>query len=235
MGDSSAANPATLSAAFAGLFPSGVVAAELRAPADAAQLLPEEAACVSKQAVPKRMREFTGGRLCARRALEEFRVCGFPVRMAGDRQPLWPEPLIGSITHTTGLCAAAVAERRRLRALGLDTELADAAKEDLWPTLCTAAELAWIETLPRLRRSAAVTLIFSAKEAFYKCQYPLAGEWLNFHDVSVAVPEWGAAQGSFDIVPTRPIKLHELAPGPVPGSFRFHEEFVSAGVWLPAL
>ena len=62
-------------------------------------------------AVPKRIQEFADGRLCARRALEEFGVTNFPIRMARDRQPVWPDSLIGSITHTAGLCAAVVAER----------------------------------------------------------------------------------------------------------------------------
>src|SRR5450759_5866149 len=52
-----AVNPAILSTTIASLFPSGVVAAELRAPGDASLLLPEEAASVSN-AVPKRLQEF---------------------------------------------------------------------------------------------------------------------------------------------------------------------------------
>ena len=71
--DSAAANPATLSATFASLFPSGVVAAELRAPGDASLLWPEEAASVAN-AVPKRIQEFAAGRLCARRALAAMGV-----------------------------------------------------------------------------------------------------------------------------------------------------------------
>ena len=116
-----AVNPAILSATFASLFPSGVVAAELRAPGDASLLLPAEAQDMSN-AVPKRMQEFAAGRLCARRALAEFGVADFPVRVARDRQPLWPGFLVGSITHTAGICAAVVAERARLIALGVDTE-----------------------------------------------------------------------------------------------------------------
>ena len=36
------------------------------------------------------------------------------------------------------------------------------------------------------------TLIFSAKEAFYKAQYPLFKKWLNFKNVEITVsPETG--------------------------------------------
>jgi len=227
------ANPATLSPVIAGLFPDGVVAAELRAPGVAALLLPAEAEGVAN-AIPTRVQEFAAGRLCARRALAEFGVTGFPVRVARDRQPLWPEFLVGSITHTAGFCAAVVAERTSVMAVGLDSEVAGAAKEDLWASICAEAELTWLGALPRAQRAAAVTLNFSAKEAFYKCQYPLTGEWLSFHDLAVTPRGWGEAQEAFDIVPTRPIKLFDgarpMARATVKGSYRFHEGFVSAGV-----
>ena len=235
--DSAAANPAVLSATFASLFPLGVVATELRAPGDASLLWPEEAAGVAN-AVPKRIQEFAAGRLCARRALKEFGITNFPVRVAHDRQPLWPASLTGSITHTAGLCAAVVAERTRMMALGVDTEVAGAAKAELWSTICTPAELAWLDTLPRADQAAAVTLIFSAKEAFYKCQYPLVGEWLNFHDLCIAPLGWGESQGSFAVQATRPIAFlgrgtASLRAAPaLQCSYRIHDGFVSAGVCL---
>jgi 4'-phosphopantetheinyl transferase EntD len=237
--DSAAANPATLSATFASLFPSGVVAAELRAPGDASLLWPEEAASVAN-AVPKRIQEFAAGRLCARRALAEFGVTSFPVRVAHDRLPLWPEWLVGSITHTSGLCAAVVAERTREMALGVDSEVVGAAKAELWTTICAPAEMAWLDTLPRADQAAAATLIFSAKEAFYKCQYPLVGEWLNFHDLCIAPLAWGESQGTFAVHATRPIAFFNRlaatarAVPAVRCSYLFHNGFVSAGVCLAA-
>jgi 4'-phosphopantetheinyl transferase EntD len=131
-----------------------------------------------------------------------------------------------------------VAQRARAAALGLDTEIAGAVKESLWPSICAEAELSWLGTLPRAERAAAVTLLFSAKEAFYKCQYPLTGDWLNFHDLVVVPRDWGAARGTMQIDPVRPIKLFDGA-APVPrsavhGSYLFHEEFVSAGVCVAA-
>ena len=84
--------------------------------------------------MPKRIQEFAAGRLCARRALGEFGRRGFPIPVARDRQPFWPAGVVGSITHTAGLCAAVVAERSRLAALGVDTELGGAVKPELWPT-----------------------------------------------------------------------------------------------------
>jgi 4'-phosphopantetheinyl transferase EntD len=226
-------NPATLSSELAGLFPAGAVAAELRGPVDPKLLKPEEAAHLGR-AVPKRVQEFTAGRLCARQALAEFGLGDFPIEVAVDRQPVWPDLLLGSITHTSGFCAAVVAERRRLMALGLDSEVVGDVGREVWPKICVPLETAWIQSLPEAEHAAAVTLIFSAKEAFYKCQYGLVRERLNFHDARVEAPAWGAAEGVFRIHATRGIALLTHTTLPLQGRYRFHEEFVTAGMGLTA-
>jgi 4'-phosphopantetheinyl transferase EntD len=222
-----AANLAVLSPLIAGLFPAGVVAAELRAAGDPS-LLHESEAKVVLRAVPKRVGEFAAGRLCARRALAELGVTGFAVLAAEDRRPLWPAHLVGSITHTDGFCAAVGAERARFGSLGIDTEHAEGVKPELWPRICIEQESTWVASLEPGAQPRAVALIFSAKEAFYKCQYPVTGQHLNFWDLEVTPLDWGQASGSFSIAPTRPI----LAP-PREGKFRFHEAFISTGVFLP--
>jgi len=215
------------------LFPSGALAAELREPGDPSLLLPEEAQTLSR-AVIKRVQEFSAGRLCARVLLAEFGIHDFPIKAADDRQPLWPETLVGSITHTTGLCAAVVAQRTLLRAVGLDTEVAESVKAELWPFICTPTEIEWLGSLPKGQQAMAATLVFSAKEAFYKCQFPLVGERLGFHDVRVEALSWGAPRGSFIIHATRRIALAERAVLPLQGSYSFHEQFLSAGIALTA-
>jgi 4'-phosphopantetheinyl transferase EntD len=89
--------------------------------------------------------------------------------------------------------------------------------------------------LPAAERAAAVTLIFSVKEAFYKCQYPLTAEWLNFEDVRVQPLEWGATVGAVLIHANRGLKLQEWAALPMMGQYVFHEQFVTAGVALSRL
>jgi 4'-phosphopantetheinyl transferase EntD len=224
-------NPAHRSPTIESLFPPGVAAAELRTAGDPTLLEPKEAAAVSR-AVPKRAQEFAAGRLCARSALARFGVTGFAVRVASDRRPLWPDPFVGSITHTTGFCAAVIAARSRFASLGIDTEIAGAVKAELWPSICLPAELGWIEALPQEERARAATLIFSAKEAFYKCQYPSTGQRLSFFDLRIVPLEWGAAQGVFAVEAQAPLALFAV-PEPATRlltAYRFHEEFVSAGV-----
>jgi 4'-phosphopantetheinyl transferase EntD len=224
-------NPAHLSVSLSRLFSPGAVVAVLHEAADPDLLLPDEAASMGR-AVPTRLREFTAGRLCARRALAEFGVFDFPIRPAEDRQPVWPDSMAGSITHTDGFCAAVVAERRRIRALGVDSEVTGGVKVEIWSRICLPAELAWVRSLPESERGAAVTLIFSAKEAFYKCQYSVVRERLGFHDVSVEAGAWEGSDGVFRIHPARALAIAEHAPLPLQGRYLFHETWLTAGVDL---
>ena len=226
-------NPAILSPGLGDLFPPGVAVAELRRPGDVRQLYPAEAASL-KGSVPKRAAEFAAGRLCARRALAEFGIHDFAVRVGDSREPLWPPHMIGSITHTAGLCVAVVAQRGDLAAVGLDSEVVGQVPEEIWPTICLPEERAWLAALPEAVRAVGITLLFTAKEAFYKCQYPLVREWLDFHDLMVEPLNWGAAQGEYRVRSTRRIALEDRASLPVIGRFAIHEEFVSVGIALRA-
>jgi 4'-phosphopantetheinyl transferase EntD len=225
-------NPANLSTTLSDLFPPGALIAELRGSGDPHALYPDEARHVQK-AVKKRAEEFTAGRLCARLLLGEFGIRNFPIRVGADRQPLWPDTLVGSITHTTDFCAAVVAPKSRLRCVGIDTEIAGSVTPKLWRSICTPLETAWLGSLPDAERLAAATLIFSAKEAFYKCQYALTQERLGFHEAAVDVPGWGQKRGVFRIHANRSIALARYAALPLQGRYLFHERFITAGVALP--
>jgi 4'-phosphopantetheinyl transferase EntD len=227
-------NLAKLSTRLDGLFPAGARAAEMCEAADASLLLPAEARFLGR-AVPSRVQEFAAGRVCARRLLAEFGIMEFPLMMADDRQPIWPSTLVGSITHTRGFCAAVVAPRTHMAGIGIDCEVTDSVKEEFWPKLFTAAETTWLRSLPISQQAAAATLIFSAKEAFYKCQYPLVGERLGFGDATVEVLDWKATLGEFIIYPGGNSAIVRHAKLPLRGRYLFHEEFISTGVALPRI
>jgi enterobactin synthetase component D / holo-[acyl-carrier protein] synthase len=215
------------------LFPPGALAAEIREPGDLEALLPDERQ-YHRGAVQKRAQEFAAGRMCAHRLLAEFGIVDFPVKVAADRQPLWPDALVGSITHTTGFCAAVIASKKSLSAIGIDSEIAAGVKAKLWRGICTPSETAWLRSLPEAEQTAAATLIFSAKEAFYKCQYPLLGERFGFHDASVE-PAWGFGRGSFTIHVDGSVALARHASVPLTGRYLFHEQFITTGIALPIL
>lgn len=173
---------AAAEAALARLFPPGVAVALVGI--GAGELLPGEAAAVAG-AVPARVAEFAAGRLAARRALAALGHPAVAIPAGPDRAPCWPEGLAGSIAHAQGVAVAAV---RRGAPLGLDVEADAGLEPDLWPLICDPAELA---ALPAGDRGRAVRLVFAAKEAVYKAQYPLTGRLIGFDAVRVTLEEDG--------------------------------------------
>jgi 4'-phosphopantetheinyl transferase EntD len=224
-------NSAILSVDFEALFPDGVAAAELRGQGDASLLLPVESAGLGS-AVQTRVQEFAAGRLCARLALAQFGIHDFPLAVRGDRQPAWPPSMVGSITHTAGLCAAVVGEARRFVGLGLDCEVVGDVESELWPKICVPRETAWLRSLPPDEQARGSALIFAAKEAFYKCQYPAVGEFLGFHDIRLSIRGWNSGPCAFEVHASRALAVAAIAQFPVRGTYRFHEHYVSAGVAL---
>jgi len=141
------------------------------------QLFPEERSYIEK-AVPKRRAEFGTARVCARRALARLGMPPVPLVPHQDRSPRWPDGVVGSITHTQGYCAVAVARSSELLSVGIDAEVDKVISPELVPMVCT----------PQERRRAHdhdIVVYFAAKEAFYKCQYPLTGQFLDFQDVEL--------------------------------------------------
>jgi len=232
-GDDFRENPAKLSPLLTRLFPAGVVGAELRIAGDPTLLLSGEARNLGR-AVPERIREFAAGRLCARRALAEFGFPDAPLRMNSDRRPRWPAPVVGSITHAPGMCGAAVAKERQFRAIGLDMEIVGRVSPEIWPTICSPEETVWLAGLREPEQSRCAALIFSAKEAFYKCQYGVTRQWLEFDDVALDPPSAGASAGCFALRPRRKIALLEHDTTPIMGRYEFHGSLVVTGMVLEA-
>jgi len=146
-------------------------------------LLKSEEALVDG-AARTRIEQFTAGRVCSRIALGRLGVAATtPILRGEDRAPIWPPGFIGSISHTDTWCAAAVARTDGIRSLGIDLESSAPLKEALLRRVCTPKERDWLHQLP----APGVTgkIVFSAKEAIYKCQYPLSNQFLGFHAVEV--------------------------------------------------
>ncbi len=226
-------NPALLCADTAALLPPGVVAARLSVGAPVGLLLPEEAASI-RHCSEKRIGDFAAGRVCARRALETFQLGAYPLLPSPQGPPSWPAAMVGSITHTRGFAAAAVSRSDTVRSLGVDSEEVASVKEHLWNTICAAHERAALHSEPLHRRLRKAAVIFTAKEAFYKCQFPLSQEWINFADVSIEIPDWPVEAGHFQVLPQRRLRLRHLTGARLVGRFRFHEQFVTAAIAVPA-
>ncbi len=202
------------------IFPTGVSAAELRSIGPLAEAEPGS----------RRARDFAAGRLCVRSASTVLGIGDFSLGTLPDRAPHWPEAITGSITHTDGFCGAVLAHRHRFRALGLDAEVVGRVTPEIWPLICVPEELALLMALPRARREAAAALIFSAKECFYKCQYTLTHEWLEFEAVAIQFWESGTCEGWFAVHPRQKLLLEKHVATPWIGRFRFERELIVAGM-----
>ncbi len=176
------------------LFGPGPVTAEGPVEDMDGQLFPEELAYI-RRAVPVRRAEFGTARVYARRALAELGVAPVPLVPQSDRAPSWPRGYVGSISHTRDRCAVVVAREDIVRSIGLDIESARPLERDLEPTILTPRELAFLRAQPSGRRDALLMLFFSAKEAYYKCQYPLTKTFLDHLDVEIDIRE---AEGRFE-------------------------------------
>src|SRR5687768_1275114 len=118
------------------------VAVAVAGPADfTGELLPEERACLGERAVESRRRDFTAGRVCARRAMADLGLPTVPVPSADDRSPVWPADVVGTITHTRGYAAAAAARAAEVRSVGMDAEQHKILEAGVRRLICLSEEL----------------------------------------------------------------------------------------------
>jgi 4'-phosphopantetheinyl transferase EntD len=220
-----------LCAELAALFPPGAAAAQLHGDAGSAHLSQDELSAVT-HCSEKRISDFSAGRLCARLALKQLGIEGFSLLPAKDRQPVWPAGIAGSITHTDGYTAAVVMRQGSVRSVGVDSEAVGAVHEGLWPRICAPAELESLRGFTSAGRDERAALIFAAKEAFYKSQFPLTGEWVGFADVAIELQAAPGGGGVFVVAPQRPLLLQRRGEQQLTGRFRSHGEFVTAGIAL---
>ena len=133
----------------------------------------------------KRQREFAAGRSCAAVLLNRWGV-NEEVGVAKDRSPIWPDGFVGSISHSDRWVWATVAKSEDRPAIGIDTEtvVSPETRDVLDSDIVTESEHSVIESLG-LSPQVAFTLAFSAKEAFYKCWYPVTKSFFEFKQVAI--------------------------------------------------
>jgi 4'-phosphopantetheinyl transferase EntD len=170
---------------IADLVPAQVAVVEKFDDSPAEELFDEERALVDK-AVATRRTEFATGRGCARRALSELGFAPTPILSGHSREPLWPEGVIGSITHCAGYRAAAVARLTEVQTIGIDAEPHEPMPDGLIDIIALADERAHLAALSAADRGTRWDrLLFSAKESVYKAWFPLTGRWLGFEDALI--------------------------------------------------
>ncbi len=168
----------------------GSASAEAFSEADGPLFASEAAAVASASA--ERRREFATGRSCARRALVELGESAVPVPRDTDGAPVWPQGIVGSITHCAGYRAAAVGRSGELAGIGIDAEPHAALPSEALDVVAGDAERARLRQLydaePNVHWD---RVVFSVKEAVFKAWFPLTRRWLEFTDVSASLSRGG--------------------------------------------
>lgn len=142
------------------------------------------------RALPKRKIQFIAGRYCAREAIVGLAPSGGAVATLpqdADGCPVWPQNLVGSISHDEAFATAAVASCGVARGLGVDVEpvMSSEAAADLTGYVASADEILRAERAG-LDRLTSLTLIFSAKESLFKALFSARRLRFDYLDCALA-------------------------------------------------
>lgn len=193
-------------------------------------LFPEEAK-VTLNFTPKRLREFSIGRYCAREALCNAGIQDFPLLISSAGSPLWPNQYTGSIAHTKDYTAASVAHMCFAQSIGIDIEeLTDFPKE-IKADILRSDEIAEFYSYNLYPESIRLAIFFSIKEAVYKAYNPVYRKFLEFNDVSLRLNE---AAGSYTAsIYQQPVGINQ-EPLVIEGLFLVDSKRVYASAWIGA-
>lgn len=165
----------------------------------------------------KRQAEYLAGRLCARTLLDFHGHPGFVLHAGEDRAPVWPADLVGSISHKGHYAAVIVHPRRNIEGIGIDLEsvMTDERAARIAGAIMTPAELA---RLVKDDFGLAVSLVFSAKESFFKAAFAQVGDWFGFDAIELV--EIDRVQGRMAFVCVKVPGTRFIAGTPVEAGFR---------------
>lgn len=192
-------------------------------------LLPEEEALLSKSASLKRRSEFARGREAAHRAILQLGgAVRSPILKGQNREPLFPEPYIGTISHSDGIAVAAVTLKSSVLSLGIDVQkVSNRFSPELIGQFASESETRWIADGGVLQTQRAL-IIFSAKESIYKALNPIVKEWFGFSVAEIS-PE---ADGTLS-ARVRPSKINPKLQYSLKVLVSAGSDFVVTGIILP--
>ena len=156
-------------------------------------LLPGEEDILGPRALEQRRTYFALGRAAARDALAELGLPEVVIGRGPAGEPLWPDGIVGAISHAGDTAVAVVGRNTDYAGLGVDVEeLARGPSARAARLVCRPSEMEWADVEAGTRR---LTMLFSAKEAVFKAVFPMSRVWLGFADAELA---WVAERCGFD-------------------------------------
>lgn len=162
---------------------SGLVSAELYHDPPELSPMPEEEPLIARS-VAKRRNEFVTVRHCARVAMGRLGMSEAPILKGEKGDPLWPDGLVGSLTHCEGYRGAVVGRSSAARSVGIDAEPHGVLPNGVLDAISLPVERHEIAGLPAGLHWDRI--LFCAKEATYKAWFPLTQRWLGFEDAHIS-------------------------------------------------
>jgi len=139
-----------------------------------------------KDAVPSRKKEFAAGREIALIALAKIGFHESSLPVSQQRFPVWPNGVVGSISHTSTMVGVAVAPRSHYSSIGFDLEIEGAVDPELCSVILSESEKQAADESPAADFA---TTIFGCKEAVYKAVNPITSEYFDFLDVRITITQ----------------------------------------------
>ena len=158
------------------------------APIDAYPILPEEESFISK-ADQRRQNEFSTGRWLSRQGLHFFGFEDYPVKIGLLREPVWPESILGSISHDGEVCAVVLVRKDLHGICGVGVDLVKISSRlknmsDLTSIFMTSqSELEAMNSI-NISIDPAV-LLFSIKESVIKALRYKLDSFIDMRDIEI--------------------------------------------------
>jgi len=185
----------------------------------------DEGSHLANAAIARR-NEFISGRRCARIALAHIGQASCALPADPDGLPIWPSATMGSITHSRGLCCAVAASADKMMHLGIDLEKTTRLSARAMERVVHPLEEATVG-----EDQALGSLLFSAKEAFYKAQFPAWGAQPNFKDLALQIHSNTQQLSVLKIASNLPIQLRD-ATHRMKFRYQFVGDYVVTLCWL---
>jgi len=155
--------------------------------------------------LPQRQAQFLAGRLAVKEHISELPCSDVQIPIGQHRQPVWPDQYTGSISHSEKTSIAAVKKTLTHQSgLGVDIQalIDNDTQEKITHTILSTHENALIQQEKQLSESMLFTLIFSAKESFFKAVFNTVGRYFDFDAMLLISIDTGGQKLRFEVAET---------------------------------
>ncbi|WP_417531860.1 4'-phosphopantetheinyl transferase family protein [Marinobacter lipolyticus] len=178
----------------------------------------EEERRLVQHAVASRQKEFYSGRQLARAALHRAGISPTCIPRGPLGNPIWPDSVVGSITHDHTLGAAVIGFDSELEGLGIDLiEDYRRVTEDLAAQVIHPNEKALLRSLyPDL---SPVSVAFSIKESVVKATSVLIGRYMDLLEIRLESTSQGLTARMNEVSSPLPCLVLQTQIGLITSSF----------------